>query len=191
MPTTRRKAAAPTAASSQLSQQSTLSFNNKPTRVTKSNVVDTSKKSKLSESAEKQVVAITTPEPEQIVETEDLVIRASPSKTSTPKRKSKLKSDRFEDAREKAGEVSDAQIEKYWKAEEDSRLAPRGTPALPLSYTLLIGSQSTKKKSLYTRKSCATSTCAPNTAPASASHVCSGGTAPRDSAWIHQSKCSP
>jgi hypothetical protein len=175
MPTTRRKAGPPTSSS----QQSTLSFNNKPTRVTKSNAVDTSKKSKLSEPAEKQVVAISTPEPEQVVETEDLVIRAS-SKTSTPKRKSKLKSDGFEDARKKAGEVSDAQIKKYWKAEEDSRLAPRSTSALPLFYTILIDSQSTKKKSHSTRKSSATSTSALPTAPASASRVYNGGTAPRD-----------
>jgi hypothetical protein len=176
MPTTRRKAGAPTSSS----QQSTLSFNNKQTRVTKSNAVDTSKKSKLSEPAERQVVAISTPEPEQVVETEDLVIRASSSKTSTPKRKSKLKSDGFDDAREKAGKVSDAQIKKYWKAEEDSRLAPRSTPALPLSYTLLMNSQSTKKKSRFTRKSSATSTSAPPTAPASASRVYNDGTAPRD-----------
>lgn len=126
MPATRRKSGAPTAASSQPSQQSTLSFNNKPSRVTKSNAVGTShKKSKLSEPAEKRITTISTPEPEQVIEAEDLVIRSPPSKTLTPLRKSTTKSDGFDEVREKAGRVSDAQIRKYWKAEEDSRLAPR------------------------------------------------------------------
>jgi DNA polymerase delta subunit 4 len=133
MPATRRKAAAPTSAQSQ-SSQSTLSFNNKPSRITKANAIDQAKqsKSKFSEPAEKAITSISIPEPEAAIEIEieskstDVIIHPSPSKSTTPKRKSKRKSDGLEDVRAKAAKISDAQIKKYWKAEEDSRLAPRG-----------------------------------------------------------------
>lgn len=125
MPATRRKSGAPTGASSQSSQQSTLSFNNKPSRITKANTVVPSKKSKLSEPASNAITSISTPEPEEVIETSDVIIQPSPAKPSTPKRKTKRKSDALDPVREKAAKVSDAQIRKYWKAEEDARLAPR------------------------------------------------------------------
>jgi DNA polymerase delta subunit 4 len=136
MPASRRKAPAPTAAPSQSSQQSTLSFNNKASRVTKANINTTEqvKKSKLSQlPAEKAVTAISTPEPEATIETSpetaNVIILDSPTgaKSTASKRKRKQKSDGLEDARGKAAKVSDSQIRKYWKAEEDSRLAPRST----------------------------------------------------------------
>lgn len=133
MPATRRKAPAPTAASSQSSQQSTLSFNNKASRVTKATNPQPGKKSKLSQPLEEAIpAAISTPEPETrsqtATEVADVIILDSPAKlTSTaPKRKTKRKSDGLEgEVQIKASKVTDAQIKKYWKTEEDSRLAPR------------------------------------------------------------------
>jgi DNA polymerase delta subunit 4 len=128
MPTTRRKAAA----TPSTRNQSTLSFNNKSARITKPSQQDTTTttkkaQSKLSEPI--QEVEIETPEPEtaevdqqeQDGETE-IAIPVSPVK------KRKVVKGTAKSEREISAEkVTDAQIKKYWKAEEDARLAPRGT----------------------------------------------------------------
>ena len=71
-------------------------------------------------------------ETEQIVEEEP-----EPSRAGA---KRKVKAVKGKDEREVAAEkITDAQLRKYWQAEEDSRLAPRGTfksLLLPLLHTL-------------------------------------------------------
>jgi len=129
----------PTATSSQRSAQSTLSFNNKTARVTKpaAQNVHATKKSRLSDQAEAEVVeatSIATPEPEaetkpdskpeQPPQTVEIELQPSPSKSRV---KARTKKAPAADGREAAAaKITDAQIKKYWKAEEDSRLAPRG-----------------------------------------------------------------
>ncbi len=145
MPTTRRKQAA-TAASR---NQQTLSFNNKSARVTKPSVHDTSAsgkkaQSKLSEPVEVEVVedtTVQTPEPANIQAPADdqTEQEQAPEEISVPVRPSQPRPRKKKSARSSASSVlssretaaskiSDSQLKKYWKAEEDSRLAPRGTP---------------------------------------------------------------
>lgn len=112
--------------------QSRLSFNNSSAKVTKSSqrADDASKKAetlKLSEPAQSRLreevganVEVT-PEPE--VKEVDVVIRESPRKAKTAKKINAPVKDEREAAADK---ITDAQIKSYWKAEEDSRLAPRG-----------------------------------------------------------------
>lgn len=130
-----RKAKAATASHG----QPTLSFNKKSARVTKTSTKqdDAAKKaaSKLSESVGAEVeeeVKVTapadvrvTPEPES---TEiKVTIRESPSRPQTQRPQTKQKAVPAKDERELAAEkITDAQVKQYWKAEEDSRLAPRG-----------------------------------------------------------------
>jgi DNA polymerase delta subunit 4 len=125
MPTTRRKAAA----TPSTRNQSTLSFNNKTARITKPSLQDTpaTKKpqSKLSEPG--QEVEIETPEiaevevePEQDEETE-IAFSVSP-----PKKRKTAKATGKSEREVAADKITDAQIKRYWKAEEDARLAPRG-----------------------------------------------------------------
>ncbi|KIW60165.1 hypothetical protein PV05_00404 [Exophiala xenobiotica] len=126
--------------------QSRLSFNNSA-RVTKPGTRqdDAVKKaaSKLSEPAQAQVEdevrAIETPETEDEPEANevqvtpepeskkvDVPIRESPLKPKTTTPKTKKKTVASKDERELAAEkVTDAQLRKYWRAEEDGRLAPR------------------------------------------------------------------
>ncbi|KIX08341.1 uncharacterized protein Z518_02997 [Rhinocladiella mackenziei CBS 650.93] len=141
-----RRAKAKTAPSA----QSTLSFNNKAARVTKSsNKQDDAVKkavSKLSEpvkaQAEDEAAAIqeesvkVTPEPEEKVVEVDVATRESPVKTKARRQKN---AETAKDERELAAEkITDAQLEKYWKAEEDSRLAPRvHQSTLPLHEKIL------------------------------------------------------
>lgn len=126
--------------------QSRLSFNNSA-RVTKPGTRqdDSAKRaaSKLSDVSQAPIeTEIETPELEaddeesQPIEAQatpvleskeiDVAIRDSPlkPKTTNPKAKKKAVSDK--DERELSAEqITDAQIRKYWKAEEDGRLAPR------------------------------------------------------------------
>jgi len=140
--------------------QSRLSFNNSSARVTKpsTRADDASKRlesSKLRDSVqvhledenEDEVQEIeqpkteikvanveTTPEPE--TKEVDVAIRSSPRKgLSKPLRKTATTP--VKDEREgQAEKITDAQIKKYWKAEEDSRLAPRGKPITrPFKYS--------------------------------------------------------
>jgi hypothetical protein len=100
--------------------------------------------SKLSDPAQAQiedeVKAIETPEaedePEEATEVQvtpepeskkvDVAIRESPLNPKTTNPKTKKKTVPSKDERELAAEkVTDAQLRKYWRAEEDGRLAPR------------------------------------------------------------------
>lgn len=132
--------------------QSRLSFNNNTARVTKpsTRADDASKRlesSKLRDSAqvqlEDEVHEIKSPQteiksadvevtPEPETKDVDVAIRSSPLKASEPLKKTTT-TNPVKDEREKQAEkVTDAQIKKYWKAEEDSRLAPRGNyPSIP------------------------------------------------------------
>merc|ERR1711939_617579 len=94
--------------------QSRLSFNNSA-RVTKPGT-----RQDEPEANEVQV----TPEPES--KKVDVPIRESPLKPKTTTPKTKKKTVASKDERELAAEkVTDAQLRKYWRAEEDGRLAPR------------------------------------------------------------------
>ena len=65
-----------------------------------------------------------TPEPES--KKVDVAIRESPLKPKSTNPKTKKKAVPAKDERELAAEkVTDAQLRKYWRAEEDGRLAPR------------------------------------------------------------------
>jgi len=134
--------------------QSTLSFKNKSARITKSSTShdQTAKKasSKLSEPAQEQIIdtaSIPQHEPETAADTESeadqapvhVAIRPPPLK-SKPTSRRKTEAARSTDERELAAKkVTDAQVKKYWRAEEDSRLAPRGEShsflAVSLSHT--------------------------------------------------------
>lgn len=143
MPRSRKaKASGPSAA------QSTLSFNNKSARVTKPNTrQDDTAAKKLSEPAIAQLgdeleaqipgvddVKISEPELGEPEEAEakpepedgvDIAIREPPSKSKSKSTK-KSKAVPGNGGRElEAEKVTDAQLRKYWQAEEDSRLAPR------------------------------------------------------------------
>lgn len=133
--------------------QSRLSFNQNSARVTKANRQDDSKSrkasSKLSAPAqaiiddevageveiiqptehEEEVQETTLVEPEvEQAEGRDVAIRETPRKKTKSITKVPVK-----DEREALAEkVTDAQIKKYWKAEEDGRLAPRGMLLLSL-----------------------------------------------------------
>jgi len=141
-PKTRRAAAGPTATG-----QSTLSFKN---RVSKSRHADSvtalkNAKSKLNEPAQEiiteEIAKQTTREPEQQVrhpsasgkakaEQAESPVRIVPSPARKRKVRRSLNDDdehlSFEAAEKQARKISDAQVKKYWKAEEDSRIAPRG-----------------------------------------------------------------
>lgn len=122
MPTTRRSTGGTRARPGPTKGQSTISFSN---RVTKAVPKDTKKailepsvaKVDVPEKAEKEVVADVVPdepadveEPEEEVEEVEEVAETVPEKT---------------EAELKAEKITDAQINKYWKAIEKERIAPR------------------------------------------------------------------
>jgi hypothetical protein len=136
MPAARRKSA-----QKPHNAQPTLSFNSKPTRVTKPTTPDTSTK-KSSKIEPALVEAITEHAP-----TSEVALREQ-VKTEAAKPK--------DEAALRAEKVTDAQIKKYWKKEEDVRRAPRGV--VPASYCInlrltSLGSQFINKISASTRKS--------------------------------------
>ena len=147
MPPTRRKSAGATRAA-----QSTLSFNNKSARVTKPSTTDsTSNKkqtSKVPEPTQAEVIQETSiPEPISSPEVVPQQEESSPqSPSSGPRKKKRTSAAPSTSNRElQATKIKDAQIKKYWNAEEDARLAPRGrntcppTPFhLPLPSTLCV-----------------------------------------------------
>jgi len=141
-PKTRRAGAGPTAAG-----QSTLSFKNRVSKPTDSITALKSAKSKLSEPAQEiiaeELVKQSTPEPEEQVkpssgkakaEQAESPVRIVPSPARRRKTRRLIDDDddeiTFEVAEKQAQKISDAQVKKYWKAEEDSRIAPRGKPHL-------------------------------------------------------------
>ena len=138
MPTTRRKQA--TTATGSTRSQSTLSFNNKTARVTKPSVHDTSAankkaQAKLSEPEQTEVVeetSIQTPELETITSQESADEEPQlpiDNPKPTPRKKKASKTSTPNPREAAASKISDSQVKKYWKAEEEVRLAPRGTPS--------------------------------------------------------------
>lgn len=140
-PKTRRARNGPTA-----SAQSKISFNNRVTKPVDSST-SLKPKSKLNEPAEDiittEIARQITPEPEvtlkasnkgkgQVAPAESPVrIIPSPSRAKSKRRARRSLNDSDDDFSYQAVErealkISDAQIKKYWKKEEDSRLAPRG-----------------------------------------------------------------
>jgi len=123
--------------------QSTLSFNHQSARVTKSSARqdEAAKKaaSKLAEAVQPDVEDEVEGEPEEAASTEPADVRVAPepeveateievaireSPSQRPKTREKVAAAKNE--RELAADkVTDAQLKRYWKAEEDSRLAPR------------------------------------------------------------------
>lgn len=155
MPPRGRKAKSATASAS--NAQSTLSFNNKSARVTKPNRQDDAAlrkaSSKLSapvqSQLEEEAVSVVEEEPqaeahevevspEPEAEGTDIAIRESPRKKKIRKG-ANTSGLTAKDQRELAAkEVTDAQIKKYWKAEEDGRLAPRGMRNLIFALVLFL-----------------------------------------------------
>lgn len=106
MPPARRKAA-----HTSRNAQPTLSFNSKPTRVTKPSVADSSVK-KLQKIEPGLVEVITEDAP-----TSEVALRQQiKAEAAKPKDEITLEAEK----------VTNAQIKKYWKQEEDVRKAPRG-----------------------------------------------------------------
>ncbi len=91
--------------------QPTLSFNSKATRVTKPTASDTSIK-KSAKLEPELVEALTDDAP-----TSEVAVRQQ-IKTEAAKQK--------DEATLQAEKITDAQIKRYWKKEEDVRKAPRG-----------------------------------------------------------------
>lgn len=142
-PKTRRAGQGPTAA------QSRLSFNNRITKPADNTLAKS--KLKLNEPAQETIVTEiakqTTPEPDSpqlqsngkgastkpsaTVSDSPVRIIPSPSRQKSKRRARRSLNDddeeiSFEAAEKQANKMSDVQVRKYWKAEEDSRLAPRG-----------------------------------------------------------------
>jgi DNA polymerase delta subunit 4 len=137
--------------------QSTLSFNNRVTKPSTSaqrqeQAASAKKLSHLEDTLSQQSEPETTevqvkdepestqhegPEDDEHSETEQIVEEEPEPSRAGARRK--VKAVKGKDERELAAEkISDAQLKKYWQAEEDSRLAPRGmvNPVVPASLTL-------------------------------------------------------
>jgi DNA polymerase delta subunit 4 len=120
MPPARRKSGNTAASTRNAAAQSTLSFNSKSARVTKPLAGDASTEkatSKISEPALTEALEHvqsedTEPEPEAV----EVPLRQQAGKPVVVK----------DEAEEKAEKVSDSQLKRYWKAEEDKRKTPRG-----------------------------------------------------------------
>jgi DNA polymerase delta subunit 4 len=139
-PKTRRSRGGPAA-------QTTLSFNNKVTKSHTANPIDKASKpkSRLSDPVVKEALVeqVSQPDPEpttislnEPASTKGDTDKHSSDEQQTPSSPVLRKKKRVSGgsvasqeaiARETAAEkITDAQIKKYWKAEEESRLAPRG-----------------------------------------------------------------
>src|SRR5690348_12482488 len=135
MPPSRRKSNNPATRSSNPTQ-ATLSFHNKSARVSKPSIADSTaaKKasSRLSEPAEIQILESTSlptkpqPEPTEEVATVDVPQPVASESEPKPKPKAKRAAAPRDEADVAAEKITDAQLRRYWQAEEDSRLAPRG-----------------------------------------------------------------
>ena len=183
-PKTRRAGAGPTAAG-----QSTLSFKNRISKPTDSVTALKNVKSKLSEPAQEiiteEIAKQSTPEPEEQVKPSSGKAKADQAESPvrivpSPARKRKIRRSindeeediTFEVAEKQAQKISDAQVKRYWKAEEDSRIAPRGKPYAHyhiLLFFVLTSVKSTKKTCTSTKRSSATSIYARNMVLASVS----------------------
>jgi DNA polymerase delta subunit 4 len=130
---TRSRRAAPSTVN-----QSTLSFKNRITKSTSTSRTDdsTKPKTRLSDAAEEEAIEqISTPDPEPAtIEPEAAPTEPEAKVTTSPAQPRKKKristastaSTAGADRETKAAVITDAQIAKWWKAEEKERRAPRG-----------------------------------------------------------------
>lgn len=121
MPLTRRKAGNAAAAARTPHAQSTLSFGSK-SRVTKPSATSSSTKKAKDDPALTEIISqpISTPEPEQLPTSEIAIRQQAKVEVAQPK----------SDDERKAGDITDVQLKRYWKKEEEKRKAPRGNPCL-------------------------------------------------------------
>ena len=134
MPAGRRKGGNTPASARNAAAQSTISFNSKSARVTKSSATDASTKkatSKISATALAKAV--------DNLQSEDVV--PEPDVVEVPIRQQTKAVAKKEEIELKAEKISDTQLKRYWKAEEDKRKAPRGMTCCILDY-LLDGTRS-------------------------------------------------
>jgi DNA polymerase delta subunit 4 len=120
MPPARRKSGNTAASTRNAAAQSTLSFNSKSVRVTKPSAGDAS--------TEKAILKVSEPalaEALEHVQSEDA--EPEPEVIEVPIRQQAVKPVAVKDeTEEKAEKISDSQLKRYWKAEEDKRKTPRG-----------------------------------------------------------------
>ena len=122
MPPSRRKSGNASTSSRNPAAQSTLAFNDKSARVTKPSAKDPSAKkatSRLSQASPQQDVEDAAHE----------TVELKPEVTEVPIRQQPKAAIVKDEAEQKAEKVTDAQLKRYWKAEEDTRKAPRGSPS--------------------------------------------------------------
>ena len=119
MPPGRRKSAGTSRSTPTIAAQSILSFNSKSARVTKPSVNDASNKKTASKTSE---AALT----EAVNESQAETVELEPAVIEVPIRHQAKAAVVKDEVEKKAEKVSDSQLKKYWKAEEDMRLAPRG-----------------------------------------------------------------
>jgi DNA polymerase delta subunit 4 len=126
MPPARRKSGNTAASTRNAAAQPTLSFNSKSARVTKPSVGDASTEKAISKVSELALAEAlehgedAEPEPEVV----EVPIRQQAAKPVVVK----------DEAEEKAEKISDSQLKRYWKAEEDKRKAPRGNCSTRLTF---------------------------------------------------------
>ena len=135
MPPTRRKSGNSQASTRTAAAQSTLSFNAKSARVTKPAVRDAAGKKSTSKISQAALVEAVDSVQSEDVETEPKVVEVPVRQRAKPV----IERD---EAEQRAEKMSDAQLKRYWKAEEDKRKAPRGTtqdlyPRRPRSHVCL------------------------------------------------------
>jgi hypothetical protein len=120
MPPARRKSGNTAASTRNAAAQSTLSFNSKSARVTKPSADDASTEKAISKVSEPALAEAlehvqsedAEPEPEAV----EVPIRQQPAKPVVVK----------DEAEKKAEKISNLQLKRYWKAEENKRKTPRG-----------------------------------------------------------------
>ena len=99
--------------------QSTLSFNSKPARITKPAIIDATSKKGTRKSSESIL--------DQLVEDVISPSAQSDSEIVEVPTREEAKTVVRDEIEKKAEKITNAQLRKYWRAEEDKRLAPRGT----------------------------------------------------------------
>jgi DNA polymerase delta subunit 4 len=128
MPPTRRKSGNTAASTRNAAAQSTLSFNSKSARVTKPSAGDAS-----TEKAAAKVSEPALAEALEHVQSEDA--EPEPEAVEVPIRQQAVKPAVVKDeAEEKAEKISDSQLKRYWKVEEDKRKSPRGNCSTRLTF---------------------------------------------------------
>ena len=119
MPPGRRKSGNTSASTRNAAAQPTLSFNSKSARVTKPSITDASTKKATSKISEAELA-----EAVDSVQSEDVV--PEPQVVEVPIRAQTKPVAVKDEVEQKAEKISDSQLKRYWKSEEDKRKAPRG-----------------------------------------------------------------